>query len=431
MSQSVALSATWDPTLPLQLPNFGLDALQPTSNSQDAYPTPTSNVDVVPSATREDDEPAMFPEACLPSDAVIIELVEIYFNQIYFVLPCFHRDTFIKELQSGHLQAKSPLLLYSMLAVAASYHSDPSIKARRTECYAFRGLKDGVGNERRGYYNRTEWEGRTAMEEEECRRALWILFFMDRNQSWPTGWPIAIDERKFKVDIPIADSVLQAMSPETTQGNAVNVPFTMSVDRLLSTASRAQTPLNMFHYLIIAYVLLGRSADLVHSIHDNPSSPGFAEQCEELDTYVLKLRLTVASSSPQGVKDLFSKTVMVAKTTSKTIKDASRTSIDLLLNVHIASSLYIACYLLVIQHRLEEDDSLKNDINLLELVFERMNEVFSVKEQKLAIALKRDKERNREDLFRLRERGYRGLLADCSKWGIVKDEVAKLGMTMS
>ncbi|KAL5387501.1 hypothetical protein PMIN03_002269 [Paraphaeosphaeria minitans] len=122
---------------------------------------------------------------------------------------------------------------------------------------------------------------------------------------------------------------------------------------------------------------------------------------------------------------------MVAKTTSKTIKDASRTSIDLLLNVHIASSLYIACYLLVIQHRLEEDDSLKNDINLLELVFERMNEVFSVKEQKLAIALKRDKERNREDLFRLRERGYRGLLADCSKWGIVKDEVAKLGMTMS
>ncbi|KAL5387499.1 hypothetical protein PMIN02_008098 [Paraphaeosphaeria minitans] len=135
MSQSVALSATWDPTLPLQLPNFGLDALQPTSNSQDAYPTPTSNVDVVPSATREDDEPAMFPEACLPSDAVIIELVEIYFNQIYFVLPCFHRDTFIKELQSGHLQAKSPLLLYSMLAVAASYHSDPSIKARRTEWY--------------------------------------------------------------------------------------------------------------------------------------------------------------------------------------------------------------------------------------------------------------------------------------------------------
>ncbi|KAL5387500.1 hypothetical protein PMIN02_008099 [Paraphaeosphaeria minitans] len=116
---------------------------------------------------------------------------------------------------------------------------------------------------------------------------------MDRNQSWPTGWPIAIDERKFKVDIPIADSVLQAMSPETTQGNAVNVPFTMSVDRLLSTASRAQTPLNMFHYLIIAYVLLGRSADLVHSIHDNPSSPGFAEQCEELDTYVLKLRLSM------------------------------------------------------------------------------------------------------------------------------------------
>lgn len=205
-----------------------------------------------------------------------------------------------------------------------------------------------------------------------------MLFFMDRNQSWPTGWPNAIDERQFKVDIPVADSIFQTMSPELNPNEIHNVPFSRNIDRLLATASQAKDPLNMYHYFIIAYILLGRTADLVHSIHDNPSSPEYAEQSEELDNYVLKLRLSmpraassvveaapedrgqvvwldailntillllhyraVPFSSPQIVKDLFTKTVMAAKNTSQTVKDAARTSMDLLLNVHIASSLYI------------------------------------------------------------------------------------------
>lgn len=74
---------------------------------------------------------------------------------------------------------------------------------------------------------------------------------------------------------------------------------------------------------------------------------------------------------------------------------------------------------------------LKNDIDFLELVFERMNDVFTVVGHKFILALKRDKKRNREELLRLRESGYRGLLADCSKWGFVSDEVTKMGLTIS
>ncbi|KAL1603891.1 hypothetical protein SLS60_005483 [Paraconiothyrium brasiliense] len=338
------------------------------------------------------------------------------------------------------------------------------------------GLKDGVDNERRGYYDRREWEGKTgksnilpkAIEKEECRRVLWILFFMDRDQSWPTGWPDAIDERQFKLDIPVADAVFQAMTVGMDPNQSHNVSFTRNINILLASASSAKDPLNLFHYLIIAYILLGRTADLIHSIHDSPSSPEYAEQCEELDNYVVKLRLSmpraassvleapledrgqvvwlnatvntillllhyraVPFSDPQTVKDLFKKSVMAAKNTSQMIKDASRSSIDLLLNVHIASSLYVACCILVIHHRLDDDVSLRNDIDFLELVFERMNDVFSVIGLKFIIALKRDKERNPEELISLRERGYRGLLADCSKWGFVKEEVTKLGITMT
>ena len=93
--------------------------------------------------------------------------------------------------------------------------------------------------------------------------------------------------------------------------------------------------------------------------------------------------------------------------------------------------LHIACCVLVIHHSLEGDDSLTNYIDFLELVFERMNDVFSFIGLKFIIALKWAKERNREELLHLRERGYRGLLADCSTWGYVKDEAAKLGLTMT
>lgn len=134
----------------------------------------------------------------------------------------------------------------------------------------------------------------------------------------------------------------------------------------------------MFHYLVIAYILLGRTTEIIHSIHDDAGDSEFAEQCEELDQWVLKLRLSmpraatsvleasaddrgqvvwlnatlntvclllyyreVPFSDPRIVKELFTKAVMAAKSTSQIVKDATRTSIDLLLNVHIASSLYM------------------------------------------------------------------------------------------
>ena len=201
---------------------------------------------------------------------------------------------------------------------------------------------------------------------------------MDRNQSWPTGWPNAIDERQFKLDIPVSDVVFQAMTAESDPNEVKNVPFRRNINALIASVPQATEPLNLFHFLAIAYVLLGRTAELIHSIHDDPCSPEYSDECDELDNHVVKLRLSmprtatsileapvedrgqvvwlnailntillllhyraVPSSDPTTVKQLFKKTVMAAKNTSQTIKDASRTSIDLLLNIHIAASLYM------------------------------------------------------------------------------------------
>lgn len=201
---------------------------------------------------------------------------------------------------------------------------------------------------------------------------------LDRNQSWPTGWPNAIDERQFKLDIPVADSIFQRMTPDTNPQEIDNVPFTRNIDALIASTSLAKEPLNLFHYLIIAHILLGRTSELIHTIHDDPSTAEYTQECEKLDDYVIKLRLnmprTAASvmdapiedrgqvvwlniilnttslllhyravpySDPDTVKDLFNKTVVAAKNTSQIIKDASRISIDLLLNINIAPSVYM------------------------------------------------------------------------------------------
>lgn len=227
--------STWNPTLPLQLSGFGLDALSTAQNdtiTQHGFPTPASNLEPNP-INVYNSESTLFPDASLPSDALIVELVELFFDKLYFMLPCLHKETFLEELRNGHMIAQSPLLIYSLLAVAAGFHHDPSIKARRSDWYeqakflydfsgrhpesglrtiqavvflvyhaytcgdfsscwlyigkAWRqvaalgmnrldsqhavimpvGLKDGAGNESRGYCRR-EWTGRIVSCSETC-----------------------------------------------------------------------------------------------------------------------------------------------------------------------------------------------------------------------------------------------------------------------
>lgn len=325
-----------------------------------------------------------------------------------------------------------------------------------------------LGVDTRGYYNRLEWSGATDIEREECRRTLWLLFFMDRNQTWPTGWPHAIDERQFKVDIPVPEAVFQAMGTQGAPKPPRNAVFTPNMNSLIASLTRASSMLNMMHCLVAAHVLLGRVTEHIHSLHDPPDTVEYAERCDELDEYAVKLRLSLPRSAtsviesstedrghvvwlncilntisillnyrrandsePSTSDELFKKAVIAAKNTAQIVKDAARVSIELLLSAHIGSSLYLAAVVLVIHSRLTGDESVKGDIELFALVFERMNDVVSVMGVKFTLALRRDLERNKEELERLREIGYRGLLADCSKWGFVQEEVTRMGMTMS
>jgi hypothetical protein len=306
---------------------------------------------------------------------------------------------------------------------------------------------------------------RSATQKEEYRRTLWLLFIMDRNHVWPTGWPNTIQETSFKVDVPISDTLFQSMHSETEVSPYKSVPFTRNLHRFATSALWVTDPLNMFHYICIAHVLLGRVAELVHSLHDAPDTLEYAEECNELDSYIVKFRLSLPrqatsllEASPgdrshvvwlqvmlntsaillhyrcahgvpvANVSSQFMLAVAAARNTAQVIKDASRISIDLLISAHIGSALYVAAAVLIIQWRTTDDPSLKDEIDLFILVFERMNDVFVFFGLKYKLALEHDIKRSAQSVQDLRSRGFKGLLADCRKWAHVKEEVHRRGL---
>ena len=97
------------------------------------------------------------------------------------------------------------------------------------------------------------------------------------------------------------------------------------------------------------------------------------------------------------------------------------------MSAHFGASLYMAACVLLLQWNTTKDTSMKEDISLFTLVFDRLGEVFLLLGMKFKIALERDMTRSEEELRALRRKGAQGLLADCSKWTFVQDEIKRRG----
>jgi hypothetical protein len=491
--------------------NLGADPNQMFSE-QLAYPTPLSGSVSLPAENLFEFDHDVTPPAGLPSHEVLLELVDLFFQHFYHNFLCFHKKIFLEQVQSQHLQVQAPLVLYAICTLAARHHHDPTIRIQQDSWYeqakflyeltkrdpepALRTIQAVLclvfyswtvgdfsagwlylgkawrqavalslnrmdGNNQTFYIRIPQWP-KTAVEKEEYRRTLWLLFMMDRSFSWPTGWPNAIDEKQFKIDIPITETLFQEMTSETSESAVENTPFTRSLDALISSSSTAAKPVNLFHYLAVAHVILGRLSDHIHSLHDSPGSPEYAQNAKELDTQLLKFRLSLprlATSLVEASDDSrelviwlnitlntmaillhhrcedeketqeqFFRALIAAKNIVQIVKDTSRISIDLLLSAYAGSALYVAACILIIQWRVSGDESLKVDIDLLSCVFDRLKEVYPSVGLKYKLALEYNLNKaGEEQILLLKEQGFRGLLADCSKWKFVKDEMNRMG----
>ncbi|KAH7408152.1 fungal-specific transcription factor domain-containing protein [Phaeosphaeria sp. MPI-PUGE-AT-0046c] len=492
------------------------------------YPIPQSN----PHSEATLNEADPIANFQLPPHGLLVEMVNLFFDNLYHLFPCFHREQFLRQLEEGAVQKESTLILFSMCCLAARVHPDTAVKRRQQEWYeqakfsyqltqrdpypalrtlqaallliahavtsgdfstswlflgkawrqavalginrmdvsnaASMGIKpqhQNSGHEQ--VYGLDKREGKTAVEKEEYRRTLWLLLIMDINHAWPTGWPNALPESHFKVDIPIPDSLFQKIDPVIQDVAYSNVVFVRNFDRLLTSVSTTCSTINVFQYICIAYILLGRISEVVHTMQDEADTLEYNQACEELDTQIVKLRLSLPHKATSVLEapptdrghvvwlqvmlnncamllsyrcvkygsynhstDAFLNAVAAAQNIAQVVKNASRISIELLLSPHIASALYVAACILAIQWRTTDDPTFRHDIEVFQLIFERMDETYMFLGLKFKIALEHDLERSLESLEVLRDRGARGMLADCTKWAHVKEEVLRRGLSI-
>jgi hypothetical protein len=196
----------------------------------------------------------------IPPDDTQAELVDIFFERIQWYLPLFHRQSLTESVKTGGLGQSSPLLLFSVLALASHFHPDPVIRGAQQSFYdksrtlfeatshvpdkpletlqaavclvlqAFtlgdhsiaalalsKAWRQAVAL---GFHHvdssfrvvlpditapdPSEWR-----EKEQRRRILWALFILDRAMCFKAGLVHTIDDRQISAFLPMTEDVFQ------------------------------------------------------------------------------------------------------------------------------------------------------------------------------------------------------------------------------
>jgi len=198
----------------------------------------------------------------MPSLEQALELVDIFTGMFYRMLPCFHQASLREAFANEEIQVQAPVLAYAIFSMAAPYHADPAIQCQTVSWYTNAKLS----------YDLTQYQGEPALRvlqaavciifyaftimdssttwlflgkawrqacatglnridsdigplvghmprvtsplvREEQRRTMWMLFILDRGCSCNVGYPHAIDERLFVVNLPSPDSMFHYNIP--------------------------------------------------------------------------------------------------------------------------------------------------------------------------------------------------------------------------
>ncbi|CAM1502737.1 Fc.00g075130.m01.CDS01 [Cosmosporella sp. VM-42] len=291
------------------------------------------------------EDPASPPNTtALPSPALLLELVQLYFEKFYHYLPILHKSTLISKLESNDYD-DCHLLLFAIVAVAASAHPNRQIQEskirwlteakglfstaihtadhplqtiqagnfiifqtmvlteysaawmtlgeawRKAVAVGFN-VQDGPAQLTLGGLGRLP--SRDWIKAEECRRSVWMLFIFDRGMCFPIGLQHAIDDRRLRINLPMRDDAFQATTEPLTE---VSIPYASSLDRLITSIqerTRKQSA-NLLQYIVLAYIFLGRVGEQIYSLESD-----LEEQKPHLDTltsHLLRIRLILPRSA--------------------------------------------------------------------------------------------------------------------------------------
>jgi hypothetical protein len=258
----------------------------------------------------------------LPSTTQIIELLDLFFDQYHFFIPCIHRLTLLDRVKQGRGISSSSPLLWAILSIAAPSHPDPHLQGLQSSWLTHaRGLfdKNIMTNTVPTqflqaavclifhYYISSDVTGswfflgkacrlaiilgadhsdstreprivsflpkpQDSIEMEEQRKSMWLLVYFDRYMSSLAGFPLAIDDRMYHVNFPIDDKTFQDFSGSFDE--TYSIQFTTDLDSLVEAVisnKPNQESLSIRH-VFLGSVIMGRIMTFYNNLHHSPDS---------------------------------------------------------------------------------------------------------------------------------------------------------------
>lgn len=261
-------------------------------------------------------------------------LAEAFFEKIHPLIPCLHRSRFLNVLETPNQVANANPLTLAVLALGCCEYEDKTVQTyaiplykrakvmidaasaegkfsvrnlqastlllaflyfhgRMSELYFFLGATyrmacslglHRMDCKRQGYPGFAP-PAASELEREERRRIMWLLFTFDRLFTFSCGWPFAIDDRFFMVNLPQEETLFQSSNLSVYPSQDRH--FTNDLTRLAARPSSTVQSTQFFIHR--SFVLLGKIAD--HFNHTEAS--GSPADFQKLSTALASTRLVI------------------------------------------------------------------------------------------------------------------------------------------
>jgi len=305
------------------------------------------------------------------------------------------------------------------------------------------------------------------VERESIRRIVWMLYVLDRTICLPVGLDFTVLESQLGVSLPVDDSIFQEQGViEFPDARRELIPFDADVMRLAAAVRQRHHERGMFnpvHHVILNMMMLSRTVSQTHVVETEGGGSVDAELENDLSELRMSLprQMTHLSAASPGVlgcavwvnvllclntiflmyshvnrfgvelsHDQWACCVASARSAVHLLRQATKTCIDPLLNPHITSSIFLCARILIIEqraplaavlaaeHEVDRDlaRTLQRDIDVLKLVFDRLEELFYPLGRKFNNGLRYYQRSDPAFLHRIRNSRVGDLLAQCSSW---------------
>ncbi|EGX93525.1 MFS transporter, putative [Cordyceps militaris CM01] len=477
--------------------------------------------------TPENASPKSDSEPAVPSLDVILDLVDVFFERFYPNLPILHKRQLVSRLQACGADGISPALLFAVLTVAASGHPSAPIRANQTHwrslardalrkslpteeqplqtlqaavLLVFAALQQGdypvtwmlLGEAWRkaaviGYHQVDARDNETLVQylgsvrgldgpvqREECRRVVWAFFILDRGLCYPIGMVHAVDERCLVVHFPMSEDCFQGLLAEQTAVDGPALMYTNDLDRLIARVrehGRHAGACTMLHYVLLAYVLLGRVTEQVYmqdADEERPAAldalieqlvqirlllPGCASDVSlakpgdvpyvvwlsavlSVSTIFLHHRALRCDDDAAVVAAQWPHAVRAARNTVQLLRDASRAGpASSFMLAHTTAALFVSTRVLIMEYLCpgaghhhhqpsadaRRDTALRSDLQVLAAFSMQAHSSLGLMGKRFLIGFKFHIRMREEDVRAGKDYGARGLLKRCGDWAVADD----------